>query len=229
MKRQTRPFIVEVKQKRDIRKRGRSIWGDLDLSVVGAETTKEPMKMDPPNGRLVDSNLRPGDVEDGHKPQAEHHMADPQEAETVQTPTETSAKVETVESKKKAPRARKAKAEPKQPARKISPKAATKAVEAPAPAVRTARKVYSSKERAQKLGQIEKATGGGETLKSAARQAGISEQTYYQWKKAGTPASDSGDLKDLIALEEENQRLKKLLAERLRKENAELKKKLGLA
>ena len=46
---------------------------------------------------------------------------------------------------------------------------------------------------------------------------------------AATPASDSGDLKDLIALEEENQRLKKLLAERLRKENAELKKKLGLA
>lgn len=156
-------------------------------------------------------------------------MADPQEPETVQTPTETSAKVETAESKKKAPRARKAKAEPKLPARKNSPKAATKAVEAPAPAVRTARKVYSSKERAQKLGQIEKATGSGETLKSAARQAGISEQTYYQWKKAGTPASDSGDLKDLIALEEENQRLKKLLAERLRKENAELKKKLGLA
>jgi putative transposase len=35
-------------------------------------------------------------------------------------------------------------------------------------------------------------------------------------------------LKDLLALEEENKRLKNLLAERLRKENAELRKKLGL-
>lgn len=38
-----------------------------------------------------------------------------------------------------------------------------------------------------------------------------------------------GELKDLVALEAENERLKKLLAERLRKENAELKKKFGLA
>ncbi|MFU0507363.1 transposase [Pseudaminobacter sp. NGMCC 1.201702] len=58
--------------------------------------------------------------------------------------------------------------------------------------------------------------------------AGISEQTYYQWKKSAAPASTNGDLKDLLALEEENVRLKKLLAERLREENAELKKRLGL-
>ncbi|WP_348524771.1 hypothetical protein [Mesorhizobium huakuii] len=42
-------------------------------------------------------------------------------------------------------------------------------------------------------------------------------------------SSDSGDLRDLVALEEENKRLKNLFADRLRKENAELKKKLGLA
>ncbi|EHK57115.1 transcriptional regulator [Mesorhizobium alhagi CCNWXJ12-2] len=67
---------------------------------------------------------------------------------------------------------------------------------------------------------------GRETL---VRQAGIAEQTYYHWRKAATPVSDSDDLKDLVALEDENKRLKSLLAERLRKENAELKKKLGLA
>lgn len=70
--------------------------------------------------------------------------------------------------------------------------------------------------------------GQGGSLKSAVRQAGISEQTYYQWRKAAEPAAPAGDLKDLLALEEENERLKKLLAERLRKENDELKKKLGL-
>ena len=87
---------------------------------------------------------------------------------------------------------------------------------------------YPEKERAQKLGEIEKLTGRGETLKDAIKKAGISEQTYYQWKKAAGQAPQSGELKDLVKLEEENTRLKKLLADRLRKENAELKKKLGL-
>jgi hypothetical protein len=36
-------------------------------------------------------------------------------------------------------------------------------------------------------------------------------------------------LKDLVALDEEKKRLKMMLAERLHKENAELKNKLGLA
>ncbi|WP_245318350.1 MULTISPECIES: transposase [unclassified Mesorhizobium] len=96
-------------------------------------------------------------------------------------------------------------------------------------AAKTARKTYSEKERAQKLAQIEKSIAAGATSKIAVGQAGISEQTYYYWKKAAAPSSDSGDLRDLVALEEENKRLKNLLADRLRKENAELKKKLGLA
>ncbi|MBZ9711136.1 transposase [Mesorhizobium sp. ESP7-2] len=229
MRQQTRPFIVEVKQKRGIQKRRNSIWGDVDLSAAMAETAKASETIDLPNGHVVDSSLRPVDAEGGSNPQAEHYMADPQEAESPQITAEVPAKPKAPEPKKKAPRTRNAKAEPKQPARRNGAKAAPAAAEAPAAAVRTGRKIYSSKERAQKLGQIEKSIGSGETLKSAARQAGISEQTYYQWKKAATPASDGGDLKDLLALEEENKRLKGLLAERLRKENAELKKKLGLA
>ena len=59
-------------------------------------------------------------------------------------------------------------------------------------------------------------------------QAGISEQTYYQWKKAADAAAAPADLNDLLALEEENKQLKRQLADRLRQENAELKKKLGL-
>ena len=77
------------------------------------------------------------------------------------------------------------------------------------------------------LALIQKSISGGASHKSAVKQAGISEQTYYQWKKAALPASVGDDLKDLVALEEENKRLKSLLAERLRKENAELKRKLG--
>ncbi|RWQ65584.1 transposase [Mesorhizobium sp.] len=154
-------------------------------------------------------------------------MADPLDAELIQT-NEPAAKVETPETKKKAPRSRKAKAEPRPPARKHGANPAPQAEEAPAAAAPTGRKVHSEKERAQKLAQIAKSISGGATLKSAVKQVGISEQTYYHWKKAAAPAPDGDDLKDLVALEEENKRLKSLLAERLRKENADLKRKLGL-
>ncbi|PSJ63157.1 transposase [Pseudaminobacter soli (ex Li et al. 2025)] len=147
-------------------------------------------------------------------------MPDPQEVEAAQSATIAEAP----ETKKKTRRPRKAKAEPKAPVRTSGAKAA----EAPAGAVRIGRKVYSAKERAQLLGEIEQSISRGESIRSAVKRAGISEQTYYHWKKAAAPVSESNDLKDLLALEDENKRLKSLLAERLRKENAELRKKLGL-
>nr|WP_278555408.1 transposase [Brucella anthropi] len=228
MKRQTRPFIVEVKQKRVSSRQSRSIWGDLDLSALATEATKEAEAVEPPNPPLIDSVVAPINAEDRNKPQAEHLMADPQEAGSEQISTEAPAKAEIAEAKKKAPRPRKAaRAQPKRSAAKNVAKAVVSESVSPAPP-KAPRKKYSVKERAQKLGQIEKSISRGESIKSATRQVGISEQTYYQWKKAAAAVPEGGELKDLIALEEENVRLKKLLAERLRKENAELKKKLGL-
>ena len=152
-------------------------------------------------------------------------MIDPREDETAESLAEAPVGVEIPEprSKRKSPAQRKAK--PKRAREESAAKApAVAAVARPA-----SRKIHSRQERAQKLDQIEKSVARGASLKSAVRQAGISDQTYYQWKKAAGPApAPAGDLKDLLALEEENNRLKQLLAERLRKENAELKKKLGL-
>ena len=68
------------------------------------------------------------------------------------------------------------------------------------PAVRTARKIYSEKERAQKLGDIENQTGRGSSLKDAVKKAGISEQTYYQWKKAAAQVSQGDELKTWSSL-----------------------------
>ncbi|KAB1084053.1 transposase [Neorhizobium galegae] len=79
----------------------------------------------------------------------------------------------------------------------------------------------------------------GVTLKDAVKTVGISDQTYYQWKKAvksegaavrkaPVPVPFTDDLAEFIQLEEENQRLRKLLAEKLRTENAELRRRLGL-
>jgi SAM-dependent methyltransferase len=45
MKRQTRPFIVEVKNKRGVRKSAHSIWGDIDLSAIAADLN-EPLPFD---------------------------------------------------------------------------------------------------------------------------------------------------------------------------------------
>ncbi|GAA4134611.1 hypothetical protein ACFFTN_13180 [Aminobacter aganoensis] len=41
MKRQTRPFVVEVKKKRGDGARKQSIWGGLDLSAIAAEANNE--------------------------------------------------------------------------------------------------------------------------------------------------------------------------------------------
>lgn len=229
MRRQSRPFVVEVKQKRSHQKRGRSIWGDVDLSAAMAETTRELHEIQRPNRQLVDSNTVTRDAEDLNQPTSEHPMAVREPAESIEAAAEGGAvKAETAETTKKARRPRKVKAEPIPPARTSRAKADSQVNGASAATSRGARKVYSEKERAQKLAQIERSISGGATLKSSVKQAGISEQTFYLWKKAPARASNSDDLKDLIALEEENKRLKILLAERLRNENAELKRRLGL-
>ncbi|WP_179298245.1 transposase [Mesorhizobium carmichaelinearum] len=228
MKQQIRPFIVEVKQKRGVQKQGRPIWGDVDLSAIAAEVARDAEVVFLPNPRPVDTVVGSIDAEDQPNQKAEPYMADPQEAQSRQVTMEASATPNPLDTKKKTLRPRKAKAAPNKPARTNGAKPVLKAAEVPAIAVRTGRKVHSQIERSQKLTQIEKSVAGGDTMRSAVGQAGISEQTYYLWKKAAAPAQDSGDLKDLLALEEENERLKGMLAEHLRKENAELKKRLGL-
>jgi putative transposase len=159
-------------------------------------------------------------------------MADLKETEANQAAAEVPVKEPTPDTKEKAPKTRKRTGQQKGAVRTGAAKSASQASSSKAvtsPTVRTARKVYSKKERTQKLGEIEKQIGRGESIKAAVQKAGISEQTYYQWKKAAGQPAPSDGLKDLVKLEEENARLKTLLADRLRKENAELRKKLGLA
>ncbi|MBP1885010.1 transposase [Sinorhizobium mexicanum] len=119
-------------------------------------------------------------------------------------------------------------------------KAAAEPVQASSKASAAKPRRYSEQEKSEKLKLIEaRVAEGKSTLKDAIKSAGISEQTYYHWKGAtkpvelkdtkGTKPVPAGDeLADLVQLEEENQRLRKLLAEKLRSENAELRKRLGL-
>lgn len=103
------------------------------------------------------------------------------------------------------------------------------------PATRTVKR-YTPAQRASLLAAVEKATSSGSTLKTALQKLEVSEQTYYNWKNAtgkAKPAAAKGspvnDLQALINLEAENLALRKELANKLRAENAELRKRLGKA
>jgi len=96
---------------------------------------------------------------------------------------------------------------------------------------------YSATEKLDKLKSIEaQVANGASTLKDAVKSAGISEQTYYNWKNsvksdnqtANEVASAGEEFAELVQLEAENHKLRKLLSEKLRAENSDLRKKLGL-
>lgn len=71
------------------------------------------------------------------------------------------------------------------------------------------------------LREVEVLCGQGKTIQESARHIGITEQTYYRWRKqfGGMSITDAKRLKEL---EKENARLKKLVAE-LSLDNAILK------
>ncbi|NTA83933.1 SyrB-like regulator [Agrobacterium tumefaciens] len=116
----------------------------------------------------------------------------------------------------------------------------TTAVKSGAAAVKVARQKargLSDAEKLEKISQVEAAVAAGATLKAAVLAASISDQTYYMWKKAAAvaPAEErlsstslDDELAEFIHLEEENRRLRKLLADKLRSENTDLRKRLGM-
>ncbi len=75
-----------------------------------------------------------------------------------------------------------------------------------------ARKRYSDEDRLKLLREIELKLASGSDVSSACRAAGISEATYYAWRtKFGSMGRSQ--LAELKALEKENQRLKKIVAD----------------
>ena len=72
-----------------------------------------------------------------------------------------------------------------------------------------------------KLRKVEVLCTQGSTIGEAVRQIGVSEQTYYKWRRQYGGMSTS-DVKRLKELEKENARLKKLVAD-LSLDNAILK------
>jgi len=74
------------------------------------------------------------------------------------------------------------------------------------------RKTYSPEKIVRKLREAEVLISQGNTIAQTSRLLGITEQTYYRWRKqyGGMQVSQAKRLKDL---ENENARLKKLVAD----------------
>ena len=71
---------------------------------------------------------------------------------------------------------------------------------------------YTVEQIIMKLREVELSCSQGKTIAEAVRQVGVSEQTYYRWRReyGGMNTSDAKRMKEL---EKENARLKKLVAE----------------
>jgi putative transposase len=74
------------------------------------------------------------------------------------------------------------------------------------------KKRFSAEQIVTLLRQIELAMGQGKSAQLACREAGISEQSYYRWRKeyGGLDLDQAKKMKDL---EKENARLKRLVAD----------------
>ncbi len=74
------------------------------------------------------------------------------------------------------------------------------------------RKRYSTEQIIQKLREAEVALAKGRTVGEVAKQLGVTEQTYYRWRKeyGGLKTDQAKRLKEL---ERENARLKKVVAD----------------
>ena len=83
------------------------------------------------------------------------------------------------------------------------------------------RKGYTAEQIINKLREVEVLVGQGSTVGMASKKIGVTEQTYYRWRKeyGGMRIEQAKRLKEL---EKENTRLKKLVAD-LSLDNAILK------
>ena len=75
-----------------------------------------------------------------------------------------------------------------------------------------ARKRHSDEDILKLLREIELHLAGGADVATAFRAAGVSDATYYNWRKKFGGMGRS-QLSELKTLEKENQRLKKIVAE----------------
>lgn len=162
---------------------------------------------------IVDSPLDPSEkaftLGEGKK-----RMADEIKSDTIADVEETVAPADIVAPKKRGPRQK-----------KVASEAIAETAEATvAPAAKRGRKAKQTPTDATTAAQPQAATRS--RRKSA---TGAAPKARGPKPAVDAPAPISNEIADLVQLEEENARLRKALGEKLRAENADLRKRLGLA
>ncbi|WP_276122068.1 transcriptional regulator [Pararhizobium qamdonense] len=220
MKKPHKNFVVEYKgARRKPTLQSSSIWGNVDLRRFAEhDGNVEVLRI---GGLRADSDAAMHEV--AHAPAStinlqrettsifslEVQMADdPSMSEQVSTEPETALQ-KVPEPKKRRPRTKKV----------ASETAASNAL-VEAPAVKKTRAKRGSKNAATEV--TPSARPGGRKAKSAV-EAVVGSAT-----QAVSPITAAAEMEDLLQLEQENNRLRKLLAEKLREENTILRKRLGL-
>ena len=219
MKKPQKNFVVEYKAaRRKPTSQSNSIWGNVDLRRF----VEHDSEMEAPGsgGLRVESDAAQQEVSRVPALAAalqqktppilglEEQMADETNmSEQVSTEPET-ALATAPEVKRRGPRAKKAALE-----------VVTSEASGDAPAVKKTRAKRSSKNAAVEVKPSVRR--GGPKAKAAI------ETTLESPAQNVSPITAAGDeMEDLLQLEQENQRLRKLLAEKLREENASLRKRL---
>jgi hypothetical protein len=221
LKKVQRNFAVEYKSgRRRPDAKANSIWGNIDLKSLSQDVLEEAMPILPvgsPDSKTGGDGFLPPEepagplltVSTGQQTTAsglqERDMAD--ENDTITDAEAPAAAAPDVAKKQRKPRAKKAAAEVGTVEAATEPAAASNA---------SAGK--------QRRGRKAKSDGGAMKAKRAPVKRG---PKAVQTATTPSPAAID-EMADLLQLEEENRRLRKLLAEKLRAENADLRKRLNL-
>lgn len=224
MKKVQRNFVVEYKSgRRKTDPKSNTIWGNMDLKSVARDVQEEAMpfltrgeqvgtsdnEVSLPqvkwNGPLLTPSI-------GHPTTApatqETIMADENDTTTINdAPASVDAAID-VPKKQRKPRAKKA-----------APETASVEV-AVEPAASTTAGKRGKQTRGRKPKPIDDA--------SSVKRVPVKRAPKVVQAVTAAPTAAIDEMADLLQLEEENQRLRKLLAEKLRAENADLRKRLNL-
>lgn len=214
-----RSFAVEYRSsRRKLNSNPNSIWGNMDLKSVAQDLQDEAMPLLPEAPKLSSSEKAlsgedqasalltlPMEQETNVPALQETRMAD--ENNTMTDADTPAAATPDVPKKERKPRAKKAAAETASATVSAQPAAAPNAA--------------ADKPKRRKAKSDEGAT--------SAKRVPVKRAPKVTQAATEPSVAAVDEFADLLQLEEENQRLRKLLAEKLRAENADLRKRLNLA
>ncbi|RFB87539.1 transcriptional regulator [Rhizobium leguminosarum bv. trifolii] len=223
MKKVQRSFAVEYKSgRRKLDTRSNSIWGNVDLKSVARDLEGEALRYLSGRSRSGESDSEMSLPEPDH---AQSLLTPPPAPSTTASATQEMSMADETATTTKAdgptvvetPNAAKKQRKPR--AKKAAALESSSAVATAEPAVAPAG-AGGVKRRGRKTKVVEAA--------ASAKRAPVRRAPKAVQTAPAAPMTAIDEMADLLQLEEENQRLRKLLAEKLRAENADLRKRLKL-